>query len=251
MSPSLLRGRPPLLCALWPRTGSRERAASANSFLCLAARYLCEKDWWLNMIIISKGKIILPLCWTLSSLCFRRWSADEARILRVSVTSFMDHLSLVLETMEMFGPPVSDWSLADDTGHLSFHLPSSFTRTWLRCDIQWKRWEIVKFARLEQLPERCNQDFECYIRFECSCSFIFYENPPKTLTFHTMSLFFFLFTYWSVKECEKYFLKSARQFQKNPTHHVMITLHLWCCQIDMWAKYIYTITPGDLWQIFI
>lgn len=61
--------------------------------------------------------------WTLSSLCFRRWSADEARILRVSVTSFMDHLSLVLETMEMFGPPVSDWSLADDTGHISFHHP--------------------------------------------------------------------------------------------------------------------------------
>ncbi|XP_044030734.1 L antigen family member 3-like isoform X2 [Siniperca chuatsi] len=36
-----------------------------------------------------------------------RWSADEARILRVSVSSFLDHLSLVMETMEMFGPPVS------------------------------------------------------------------------------------------------------------------------------------------------
>ncbi|XP_068190941.1 L antigen family member 3-like [Antennarius striatus] len=35
-----------------------------------------------------------------------RWSADEARILRVSVNSFLDHLSLVLETMEMFGPPL-------------------------------------------------------------------------------------------------------------------------------------------------
>ncbi|KAG7498807.1 hypothetical protein JOB18_021303 [Solea senegalensis] len=35
------------------------------------------------------------------------WSADEARILRVSVNSFLDHLSLVVETMEMFGPPVS------------------------------------------------------------------------------------------------------------------------------------------------
>ncbi|RVE66249.1 hypothetical protein OJAV_G00124320 [Oryzias javanicus] len=32
-----------------------------------------------------------------------RWSADEARILRVSVTSFLDHLQLVLETMEKFG----------------------------------------------------------------------------------------------------------------------------------------------------
>uniref|UniRef100_A0A3B3Z6Q1 L antigen family member 3 n=1 Tax=Periophthalmus magnuspinnatus TaxID=409849 RepID=A0A3B3Z6Q1_9GOBI len=36
-----------------------------------------------------------------------RWSADEARILRVSVNSFMDHLLLVLETMEMFSLPVS------------------------------------------------------------------------------------------------------------------------------------------------
>ncbi|CAN9504631.1 unnamed protein product [Ophioblennius macclurei] len=36
-----------------------------------------------------------------------RWSADEARILRVSFSSFLDHLSLVLETMQMFGPPVA------------------------------------------------------------------------------------------------------------------------------------------------
>uniref|UniRef100_A0AAY4BNI4 L antigen family member 3 n=1 Tax=Denticeps clupeoides TaxID=299321 RepID=A0AAY4BNI4_9TELE len=34
-----------------------------------------------------------------------RWTADEARVLRVSVGSFLDHLSLVLETMEAFGPP--------------------------------------------------------------------------------------------------------------------------------------------------
>lgn len=34
------------------------------------------------------------------------WKADEARILRVSISSFLDHLSLVIETMEMFGPPV-------------------------------------------------------------------------------------------------------------------------------------------------
>uniref|UniRef100_A0A3P9L8Z6 L antigen family member 3 n=1 Tax=Oryzias latipes TaxID=8090 RepID=A0A3P9L8Z6_ORYLA len=32
-----------------------------------------------------------------------RWSADEARILRVSVCSFLDHLQLVVETMEKFG----------------------------------------------------------------------------------------------------------------------------------------------------
>ncbi|XP_034402841.1 EKC/KEOPS complex subunit LAGE3 [Cyclopterus lumpus] len=36
-----------------------------------------------------------------------KWSADEARILRVSVNSFMDHLTLVMETMEMFGPPAT------------------------------------------------------------------------------------------------------------------------------------------------
>ncbi|XP_010876458.2 EKC/KEOPS complex subunit LAGE3 [Esox lucius] len=35
-----------------------------------------------------------------------RWRADETRILRVSVGSFMDHLTLVMETMEAFGPPV-------------------------------------------------------------------------------------------------------------------------------------------------
>ncbi|XP_073456828.1 EKC/KEOPS complex subunit LAGE3-like [Aquarana catesbeiana] len=37
-----------------------------------------------------------------------RWQADEARILRVSVTSFLEHLSLVVKTMERFGPPLSD-----------------------------------------------------------------------------------------------------------------------------------------------
>ncbi|XP_015251694.1 L antigen family member 3-like [Cyprinodon tularosa] len=35
-----------------------------------------------------------------------RWSADEARILRVSVNSFLDHLSLIVETMDLFAPPV-------------------------------------------------------------------------------------------------------------------------------------------------
>ncbi|KAH0628853.1 hypothetical protein JD844_010443 [Phrynosoma platyrhinos] len=33
--------------------------------------------------------------------------ADEARILRVSVSSFLEHLSLVVETMDLFGPPVA------------------------------------------------------------------------------------------------------------------------------------------------
>ncbi|XP_075440838.1 EKC/KEOPS complex subunit LAGE3 isoform X2 [Ascaphus truei] len=37
-----------------------------------------------------------------------RWQADEARILRVSVSSFLEHLSLVLQTMDRFGPPTAD-----------------------------------------------------------------------------------------------------------------------------------------------
>ncbi|XP_030004132.1 L antigen family member 3-like [Sphaeramia orbicularis] len=53
-----------------------------------------------------KGGISKQLTVSGSTLSVR-WSADEARILRVSVNSFLDHLSLVLETMEMFGPPVS------------------------------------------------------------------------------------------------------------------------------------------------
>ncbi|XP_041037399.1 L antigen family member 3-like [Carcharodon carcharias] len=35
------------------------------------------------------------------------WEAEEARILRVSVSSFLDHLALVLQTMDRFGPPLS------------------------------------------------------------------------------------------------------------------------------------------------
>ncbi|KAM5146420.1 EKC/KEOPS complex subunit LAGE3-like [Mantella aurantiaca] len=36
------------------------------------------------------------------------WQADEARILRVSVGSFLVHLSLVVKTMERFGSALSD-----------------------------------------------------------------------------------------------------------------------------------------------
>ncbi|KAF3701700.1 EKC/KEOPS complex subunit Lage3 ITBA2 protein -like protein L antigen family member 3 [Channa argus] len=53
-----------------------------------------------------KGGISKELTVSGSTLSLR-WSADEARILRVSVNSFLDHLLLVVETMEMFGPPVS------------------------------------------------------------------------------------------------------------------------------------------------
>ncbi|XP_060923512.1 L antigen family member 3-like [Limanda limanda] len=53
-----------------------------------------------------KGGISKRLSLSGSTLSVR-WSADEARVLRVSVNSFLDHLSLVVETMQMFGPPVS------------------------------------------------------------------------------------------------------------------------------------------------
>ncbi|CAH2316134.1 Hypothetical predicted protein [Pelobates cultripes] len=36
------------------------------------------------------------------------WQADEARILRVSISSFLEHLSLVIQTMDRFGPPTED-----------------------------------------------------------------------------------------------------------------------------------------------
>lgn len=47
----------------------------------------------------------------LSPYPIRRWRADEARIKCLSVGSFMDHLFLVMETMELFGPPVPQWPL--------------------------------------------------------------------------------------------------------------------------------------------
>lgn len=68
-----------------------------------------------------RSKLPLPPFFFL--VCFRRWSADEARILRVSVNSFLDHLSLVLEAMEMFGPPVSQWSQTDVSGLIRFLHP--------------------------------------------------------------------------------------------------------------------------------
>uniref|UniRef100_A0A2K5HXK1 L antigen family member 3 n=1 Tax=Colobus angolensis palliatus TaxID=336983 RepID=A0A2K5HXK1_COLAP len=36
-----------------------------------------------------------------------RWKAEDCRLLRISVINFLDHLSLVVRTMQRFGPPVS------------------------------------------------------------------------------------------------------------------------------------------------
>ncbi|XP_002763473.1 EKC/KEOPS complex subunit LAGE3 [Callithrix jacchus] len=35
-----------------------------------------------------------------------RWKAEDCRLLRISVINFLDQLSLVLRTMQRFGPPV-------------------------------------------------------------------------------------------------------------------------------------------------
>ncbi|XP_053436642.1 EKC/KEOPS complex subunit LAGE3 [Nycticebus coucang] len=35
------------------------------------------------------------------------WRAEDSRLLRISVMNFLDHLSLVVQTMQRFGPPVS------------------------------------------------------------------------------------------------------------------------------------------------
>ncbi|XP_033616416.1 EKC/KEOPS complex subunit LAGE3, partial [Fukomys damarensis] len=36
-----------------------------------------------------------------------RWTAEDSHLLQVSVISFLDQLSLVVQTMQRFGPPVS------------------------------------------------------------------------------------------------------------------------------------------------
>uniref|UniRef100_H2REH4 L antigen family member 3 n=2 Tax=Pan TaxID=9596 RepID=H2REH4_PANTR len=36
-----------------------------------------------------------------------RWKAEDCRLLRISLINFLDHLSLVVRTLQHFGPPVS------------------------------------------------------------------------------------------------------------------------------------------------
>ncbi|KAG8447811.1 hypothetical protein GDO86_015062 [Hymenochirus boettgeri] len=40
----------------------------------------------------------------IDNILYVNWQAEEARILRVSVSSFLEHLLLVLQTMDRFGP---------------------------------------------------------------------------------------------------------------------------------------------------
>ncbi|XP_053371764.1 L antigen family member 3-like isoform X1 [Clarias gariepinus] len=52
----------------------------------------------------GKGGTIKTVNATANALSVK-WNAVEARSLRVSVGSFLDHLALVMETMEAFGQP--------------------------------------------------------------------------------------------------------------------------------------------------
>ncbi|MBZ3875527.1 EKC/KEOPS complex subunit LAGE3 [Sciurus carolinensis] len=36
-----------------------------------------------------------------------KWTAEDARLLRISIINCLEHLSLVLRTMQHFGPPIS------------------------------------------------------------------------------------------------------------------------------------------------
>lgn len=36
-----------------------------------------------------------------------RWRADDSRLLRISIVNFLDHLTMVMRTMQRFGPPLS------------------------------------------------------------------------------------------------------------------------------------------------
>uniref|UniRef100_A0A3B1JZJ4 L antigen family member 3 n=1 Tax=Astyanax mexicanus TaxID=7994 RepID=A0A3B1JZJ4_ASTMX len=52
-----------------------------------------------------KGGITRTLSVTENILSVK-WTADEARVLRVAIASFLDHLALVMETMDAFGQSV-------------------------------------------------------------------------------------------------------------------------------------------------
>ncbi|XP_071960035.1 EKC/KEOPS complex subunit LAGE3-like [Antedon mediterranea] len=54
-----------------------------------------------------KGEVTKELAYTDNVLTVV-FTASQARLLRVAVNSFMDHLNLVVQTVECFGPPVVD-----------------------------------------------------------------------------------------------------------------------------------------------
>ncbi|XP_077428809.1 L antigen family member 3-like isoform X2 [Vanacampus margaritifer] len=57
-----------------------------------------------------------------------KWCADEARVLRVSVNSFLDHLGLVLETMRAF--PADECVAEDLQASICLQEPASFQNSF-------------------------------------------------------------------------------------------------------------------------
>ncbi|XP_059145779.1 EKC/KEOPS complex subunit LAGE3-like [Physella acuta] len=52
----------------------------------------------------SRGGVVRTMCVDNNSLQIH-FSAPEARMLRVSINSFFEHLMLVVKTIDQFGPP--------------------------------------------------------------------------------------------------------------------------------------------------
>ncbi|XP_053552179.1 EKC/KEOPS complex subunit LAGE3 [Bombina bombina] len=79
----------------------------------LRVPFLCPRDALIAHDTLSpdaeprKGGVSKTLTVT-DNILHVYWQANEARILRVSVSSFLDHLSLVLQTMDRFDLPAVD-----------------------------------------------------------------------------------------------------------------------------------------------
>lgn len=54
-----------------------------------------------------------------SLLLYRTIQSSEAKTLRVCANAFLDHLTLVTETIEAFGPPLEQWIA--NWEHLFYH----------------------------------------------------------------------------------------------------------------------------------
>ncbi|XP_075855824.1 EKC/KEOPS complex subunit LAGE3 isoform X2 [Microcebus murinus] len=53
---------------------------------------------WLQMPNPTEGRL---------GRILHRWKAEDSHLLRISIINFLDQLSLVVQTMQRFGPPVS------------------------------------------------------------------------------------------------------------------------------------------------
>ncbi|XP_029785915.1 EKC/KEOPS complex subunit LAGE3 [Suricata suricatta] len=53
------------------------------------------------------GSVVKKELTVTGSILAIRWRAENPRLLRISIINFLDQLSLVMRTMQRFGPPVS------------------------------------------------------------------------------------------------------------------------------------------------